>query len=309
MCYCRRSPVRYHDRGCSQKATWRRVCMRCGPTGVAAVDAAAAGKILSVVLLDFLPFTATREAVMATDLCTAFNQYFELLHADSDQLREEVFRLRYQVYIVETGFERSEDHPCGIERDAFDERSDHYLLRHRATGVYAATARMILPDLSDPSATFPIERHCAFYEGLGIRDPEARRRLGELSRFAVSKAFKKRIGEAGSLIGVSEDVDRYFEPDERRVLPHLSLGLFAAELRIMHEHGLTDGYAVIEPALYRLLGHFGATFNQIGPAVDYHGKRIPCLGNVNEILPNIKRVARSVWELMTDAGRYTCGTE
>jgi N-acyl amino acid synthase of PEP-CTERM/exosortase system len=86
---------------------------------------------------------------------------------DSDPLREEVFRLRYQVYIVETGFERSEDHPGGIERDAFDERSDHYLLRHRATGVYAATARMILPDLSAPLAPFPIERHCPFYDGSG----------------------------------------------------------------------------------------------------------------------------------------------
>jgi N-acyl amino acid synthase of PEP-CTERM/exosortase system len=164
----------------------------------------------------------------------------------------------------------------------FDERSDHYLLRHRATGVYAATARMILPDLSAPLAPFPIERHCPFYDGLAIRDPEARRRLGELSRFAVSKAFKKRIGEAGSLIGVSGNVDMYFEPDERRVLPHLSLGLFAAELRMMHEHGLTHGYAVMEPALYRLLGRFGATFDQIGPAVDYHGERIPCLGDVNE---------------------------
>jgi N-acyl amino acid synthase of PEP-CTERM/exosortase system len=273
------------------------------------VDVATGGKIPSDAPLNFLRFTAICEAVLATDLCTAFNQYFELVHADSDQLREEVFRLRYQVYIVETGFERCEDHPDGIERDAFDERSDHYLLRHRASGFYAATARMILPDLSAPLAPFPIERHCPFYDGLAIRDPEARRRLGELSRFAVSKAFKKRIGEAGSLIGVAGNVDMYFEPDERRVLPHLSLGLFAAELRMMHEHGLTHGYAVMEPALYRLLGRFGATFDQIGPAVDYHGERIPCLGAVNELLPNIKRVARSVWELMTDTGRYTCGTE
>jgi hypothetical protein len=82
------------------------------------VDVATGGKIPSVALLNFLRFTAICEAVLATDLCTAFNQYFELLHADSDQLREEVFRLRYQVYIVETGFERCEDHPNGIERDA-----------------------------------------------------------------------------------------------------------------------------------------------------------------------------------------------
>lgn len=246
---------------------------------------------------------------MATDLITAFNQYFELLLADNDHLREEVFRLRYQVYVVETGFERAEEHPNGIERDAFDDRSQHYLLRHRATDAYAATARVILPDPSAPLAPFPIESHCHFHEGRAVRDPEERRRLGELSRFAVSKAFKKRLGEAGSATGISDDVEMYFEPDERRILPHLSLGLFAAELRMMHTHGLTRCYAVMEPALYRLISRFGVSFQQIGPIVDYHGQRIPCLGEVNEFLPNIKRVARPVWELMTDAGRYTCGTE
>lgn len=246
---------------------------------------------------------------MATDLYTAFNQYFDMLPADNDQLREDVFRLRYQVYVVETGFERPEDHPHGIERDAFDERSEHYLLRHRATGVYAATARMILPDPSAPLASFPIETHCRFHDGQGVRDPVDRLRLGEVSRFAVSKAFKKRLGEAGSPIGIAEDVEMYFAPDERRILPHLSLGLLAAELRMMHTHGLTHCYAVMEPALYRLISRFGVTFQQIGPLVDYHGQRIPCLGDVNEFLPNIKRVARPVWELMTDAGRYTCRTE
>ena len=154
---------------------------------------------------------------MATDLCSAFNQYFDLLPADNDQLREEVFRLRYQVYVVETGFERAEDHPNGLERDAFDTRSDHYLLRHRATGVYAATARMILPDSSAPLAAFPIETHCQFHKGLEKRDPEERRRLGEVSRFAVSRAFKKRVGEAGTPIGISGNVEMYFEPDERQM--------------------------------------------------------------------------------------------
>ena len=245
---------------------------------------------------------------MASDLYEAFNHYFEMLHADGDQLREEVFRLRYQVYVVETGFERAEDHPCEIEKDAFDQRSDHYLLRHRATGVYAATARMILPDRAAPMTEFPIEAHCQFHDGLAVRDPEVRRRLGEASRFAVSKAFKKRIGEANTLAAVAGDVAMYFEPDERRILPHLSLGLLAVELRMMHVHGLTHCYAVMEPALFRLISRFGLTFNRIGPTVDYHGERIPCLGDVNEFLPKVKSFARPVWELATDAGRYTCGT-
>jgi N-acyl amino acid synthase of PEP-CTERM/exosortase system len=246
---------------------------------------------------------------MTSDLNAAFNHYFEMLHAGTDELREEVFRLRYQVYVIETGFERPEDHPGGVERDAFDLRSDHFLLRHRRTGVYAATARMILPDPDVPLREFPMEQHCDFYEGAAIADPALRRRLGEVSRFAVSKVFKKRLGEAGTQVGVSDHTPIHFEEDERRILPHLSVGLFAVELRMMHFHGLTHCYAVMEAALHRFIGRFGLIFHQEGPAVDYHGRRIPCLGVVDEFLPSVKHTARPVWELMTDGGRYTCGTE
>ncbi len=246
---------------------------------------------------------------MTTDLYAAFNQYFELIHADTDALRKEVYRLRYQVYVLETGFERPEDCPDELESDAYDWRSDHYLLRHRRTGIYAATARLILPDPDDPRSPFPIEQHCSLHAGTGVRDAQTRLRLGEVSRFAVSKEFKRRLGEPGTLMGLSDRAEIKFEQDERRILPHLSLGLFAVELRMLHMHGITHCYAVMEPALYRLIGRFGLIFHQIGPIADYHGQRVPCLGVVDEFLPNIKRVARPVWELMTDGGKYTCGTE
>lgn len=246
---------------------------------------------------------------MLSDLNAVFNHYFELLHANTDALREDVFRLRYQVYVVETGFERPEEHPGGLERDAFDPRSDHYLLRHRSTGVFAGTARMVLPDPEDPLRKFPIEEHCRFYDENAFKEPVSRKHIGEVSRFAIAKSFKKRPSESGTLIGVSERTPIQFEDDERRILPHLSVGLFAVEMRMMHQHGLTHCYAVMEPPLHRFILRFGLLLHQNGPEVDYHGQRIPCLGAVSEFLPNIKRTARPVWELMTDGGRYTCGTE
>lgn len=106
---------------------------------------------------------------MASDLLSAFNQYFELIHADTDDLRREVYRLRYQVYVLETSFEHDEDCLCEtgpggevvhLEKDAFDAHSDHYLVQHRRTGVYAATARLILPDPAGVNSEYPIEQHC-----------------------------------------------------------------------------------------------------------------------------------------------------
>jgi len=112
---------------------------------------------------------------MQLDLLSAFNEYFELVHADTDELRAQVFQLRYQVYVLETGFEAEEDCRSRVaadgsvirwEEDEFDARSDHYLLRHRRTGVYAATTRLILPESSTPAAPYPIELHCNLEEPL-----------------------------------------------------------------------------------------------------------------------------------------------
>lgn len=246
---------------------------------------------------------------MNIDLISALNQFFELVHADSDALRMQAYLLRYQVYVLETGFESDADCRSGAsengeavhwEQDAFDERSDHYLLRHRRTGVYAATARLILPSKLDVEAPYPIELHCTLDQR--IIDPAVRARLGEISRFAVSKVFKRRIGELGKLSGVADDIEIYFEEHERRVLPHISLGLFAAVMRMVHEHHITHCYAVMEPALLRLLGRFGIVFNRIGPDVDYHGMRVPSITTADESLPSIKRVAPSVWNLITNNG-------
>jgi N-acyl amino acid synthase of PEP-CTERM/exosortase system len=137
-----------------------------------------------------------------------------------------------------------------------------------------------------------------------VKDVSLRRRLGEISRFAVSKSFKRRLGEAGSIAGVASDIDVYFDHDERRVLPHISLGLFAAVIRMMHAHEVSHCYAVMEPALVRLLGRFGVVFRRIGPDVNYHGVRVPCLSTLSDSLPSIKQTAPQVWELMTNRGEF-----
>lgn len=248
---------------------------------------------------------------MYPNLIAAFNEYFELVHADTEALRKQVYLLRYQVYVLETGFETEDNCICVDvagngkqcwEEDEFDLRSDHFLVRHRRTGVYAATARLILPDAKDCMADYPIESHCNLDHP--ATDREVRAHLSEISRFAVSKVFKRRIGETGTLAGVAEDIDVYFEDNERRILPHISLGLFAAVMHMAHDHGITHCYAVMEPALLRLLGRFGVIFNRIGPDVDYHGKRTPCIGTLNESLPNIRKVSPAVWELITNRGEW-----
>lgn len=246
---------------------------------------------------------------MKYDLVDLFNEYFEILPADDLQLKKEVFTLRHQVYCLETGFENEED--CQIERDEhgksvylevdeFDERASHCLIRHKRTGTFAATVRLILPVAENLESPFPIELNASLTDP--VTDPSIRTRLGEISRFAVSKDFKRRRGEAGTLAGVTDATEIHFERDERRVLPHITVSLFAAIFRMALTHQITHMYAVMEPSLLRLLNGFGIQFNTIGPDVEYHGLRRPCLGVVEDMLTGIQNKSPAVGDLITLRG-------
>ena len=69
-----------------------------------------------------------------TNTIITFNQYFEMVPATSDELKNEVYKLRYQVYCIETQFLNSEHYPDDLEFDEFDQQSVHYLIRHRKSG-------------------------------------------------------------------------------------------------------------------------------------------------------------------------------
>ena len=65
------------------------------------------------------------------DMVAAFNEYFEVIDANSPELLRDVFRVRYQVLCVEQrapGFEPSR-YPEEMESDDYDRHSSHILLR------------------------------------------------------------------------------------------------------------------------------------------------------------------------------------
>src|SRR3546814_7250579 len=79
------------------------------------------------------------------------------LQQEDRALRDEVFRLRYQVYCVENPFEDPAEHPDGLEHDVYDERATHCLLFHKRTESWAGTARLILPNAEDPNHSFALQ--------------------------------------------------------------------------------------------------------------------------------------------------------
>ncbi|MCO6440243.1 MAG: PEP-CTERM/exosortase system-associated acyltransferase [Nitrococcus mobilis] len=245
-----------------------------------------------------------------SEVYRAFHDYFEVIPADTSALLDEVFALRYQVYCVEHPFENPHEHLDGRERDEYDTRAAHALIRHKRTGYCAAAVRLILPDYQHPETAFPLERACtnSLYEEakpwIGNLD---RLKSAEISRLAVSKAFRRRLGEAETISGVSAQAvysDAQGPDSRRRGFPHITLGLFAAIVRMSVEQGIIHWFAVMEPTLLRLLQRFGIHFPPIGPLVEHHGLRQPTLAAAATVVDGILRKRPDIWEIVTDRGRF-----
>ncbi|MGR9053830.1 MAG: PEP-CTERM/exosortase system-associated acyltransferase [Gammaproteobacteria bacterium] len=245
--------------------------------------------------------TIINDAMRHQPLLETFNQYFEMIKADTDALKKEVYRLRYQVYCSETHFEDPTEHPDGMEYDEFDDNSIHYLIRHRKSKIYAATTRLILPDRKYPFKPFPIEIH-SIIDNCEPTKEIPRLELGEVSRFCVSKEFKRRKNEVGCLTGINEYTIHNVTENERRIFPHLTFALIACLVKISKDNGIYYWYAVMEPSLLRFLSSLGIYFTGIGPMVDYHGKRKPGVIRISDLLSGVSEKNIGLWKMLIDVG-------
>ena len=229
--------------------------------------------------------TSTEATKAVNSLPALYNAHFDVVRVRSEQLLDAVYRLRYQVYCVENAFENPDEHLDGRESDALDDRSVHAALIHRSTERVVGTVRIVLPDPELGLDSLPIT---------ALADPEVQRQLSgyaqhgiaEVSRFALTKMFRQ--GLPASLPSVGFDGAEVNAPgrqmtaaEERRIMPYLILGLVRAAIALCREQRVAYMAAVMEPTLLRLLTRFGICFTTLGPLVEYHGLRQPCIIDVD----------------------------
>jgi N-acyl amino acid synthase of PEP-CTERM/exosortase system len=228
-------------------------------------------------------------------LAESYKVLFEAVRATAPGQLNESFRLRYQVYCVENHFLDPADNPGGLETDGHDHHALHALLIHRATNSVCGTTRLVLPKLGPVAGRLPLFDAC----------PEAAELLptattAAFSRFAISKAFRRRV--ADGLYGRAYTPEE-IASDSRRIIPHITLGLMAAALRMAVDYGIDHVCAIMEPSLLRLLSRFGINFVPLGPMVDYHGLRQPCYAEISELLETMESERPDIWEVVTDYGQ------
>lgn len=218
-----------------------------------------------------------------------FQQNFEIVKAVTPELIDEAYKLRYQVYCEEKGYEDAERCPDQREFDEYDSRSMHSLIRHRSSGIYIGVVRLILPQCSTDDRPLPVEQFCKL--NLSESHPHLaslpKQSIGEVSRFSVSKVFRRRIAEQGLVWGMSREDECYNSGISanlnRRHLPLISMGLIAAAFDMCTEHNIKYCYAAMEPTLLRLLKGIGINFQPLSMPVEYHGLRVPSFFPVKDL--------------------------
>ncbi len=200
-------------------------------------------------------------------------RYYRYERATTRHQLEDVFRVRYDVYCREFGFERPEDCPGGIETDEYDAAALHCLLRHVRTLRVAGCVRVIVP--TGDELGIPMTAFCGDSLEPGPLHPGnlPGNSICEISRLAVTAPFRRRPGEQRSPIGNPD----HGSVDEReaRAMPLLGISMFVAAAALVQTAQREHVYAMMEPKLARLLALCGIHFQQIGGIVDYHGIRAP----------------------------------
>jgi N-acyl-L-homoserine lactone synthetase len=270
------------------------------------------------------------------DSYNGFQSFFEIVVADTPELLEAVYRIRYQVLCVQNTFPdmNADDYPNQLEKDEYDDHSCHALLRFRSTGQYIGAVRLILIDPKNPEKLFPVEISTQIDSQLCDLKKIKRQETAEISRFVIASQFDRRKGERrksddresnesttrrsdynesrrstmrssdresnGNI--VRSEKDR--RATDRRSTPHLSLLLMACVMRLSVKHNIKHWISAMEPALNRLLRFYGLNFHCAGPAVNYHGIRRPYCIKVEEILSRMYKENYESWEVLTECGKY-----
>jgi N-acyl amino acid synthase of PEP-CTERM/exosortase system len=232
------------------------------------------------------------------DFSWRYTEYFDIVRADTPELIDEAYRLRYQVYCLEHPFENAAEHSDGRERDADDDRSVHTLLLHRQSGLFAGTVRAILPRCVS-RRPFPVHRILAS-QGIEPSNALPMDSTTEISRFAVSKEFRRRRGEE-RYPDVHVPAEAPAQPNERQMIPYITFGLIRGVVEICQDCGISHISAVMEPALIRILERFGVHFEHIGNPVEYHGRRQACVARLIDLVERNRSKQTLLWQY---TGKY-----
>jgi len=200
------------------------------------------------------------------------NSRFETILCDTEESRNIHYRIRYQVYCRETGFEDSKNFSTGKEKDKYDIHSIHFATHDSTSGQWIAAMRLVLAH----EGRVPSESFCNLEPLPKIL--MKRRRLIEFSRLCVLESYRchnhDRCLGLKVIDGKSEEVQKT-TPGPR--YPEILLGFVQATFAWSRENNVRFCYFLINRALARMLQRLNIDLKPVGDSCEHKGVRTPFL--------------------------------
>lgn len=243
-----------------------------------------------------------------SEIIDYYRKYFYTKAANTDELKEEAYKLRYKVYYEELDHTdlRTTKHQ---EIDAFDDYAVHSLLFYKPTNQLIACTRLV-PFIKNAEINLPIESYCrtvvkSLCHSIPTITPD---KLGEMSRFLIAPEF--RCGYNSDLLRVESKkkvgggiVNQSF----------LLMCMVLASGNLLREHNLHRAIAIMEPRLAEKLKRLSMSIEPIGESVYLHGVRKPYLLNPELSYKKLKPEYKKLFEIIKkeykqsfyEIGKYT----
>jgi len=229
-----------------------------------------------------MAFMVNREV---SSIANHFSTYLSPIVADSNDLKTQGYNIRHGVYCEELKFEPENNEK--LEKDNFDDHSIHCLIEHKPTARYSGTVRIVRPETT--GQLIPIQKFCLNSISPGKINPNDFNpyEIGEISRLAVPEEFRRRKSDQyrGASTGVINQHN--YSETELRCFPFIAIGLYLSAASVVIEKDIKHTFVMMEPRLARSMRFVGIQFEQIGPVIDYHGKRAPYYINPNLLMQNL----------------------
>ncbi|NOR81369.1 MAG: PEP-CTERM/exosortase system-associated acyltransferase [Methyloprofundus sp.] len=225
-----------------------------------------------------------------------FDDYFEIVLADTKESREIHYNIRYQVYCDELGYEDTTKFPDQQEFDKWDPQHDKdkcsvlFLVRLKHTEQWIGAMRVVHTN----DGTLPLEEFSSL-------DHSIDHSVVEFSRLCIIKEIRKPhiqnaygIDENDPLnnqLVTKEDNKHvtYFHSNPK-IKSTIIWGLINAAMQYSAANNIKKWYLLTNKALARVIGRQGFTIDQVGDTCDHRGKRSPYRFDVQEVQAN------SIWE-------------
>lgn len=225
-----------------------------------------------------------------------FQQYFRVLPALTPQLQQQAYHLRHEVYCRELGWEPINNNE--IETDLFDAQSEHCLLQNVNNNEYVGCIRMIRPKPDAPEEYLPFHLTCKEVLNPGEPCPEQQQRyaIAEVSRLAVHSKYRRRPGDKGLPVSISEaDYGSLKQPR----FPYIPIGLYMGLLEMARINRIETLYILTEPSLAQHFCKLGGKLYPVGGAIEHRGKRIPYKMDVNLVIKQINILLRPLFNVIS----------